>query len=478
MENEDKKVSFEKRKQQRQEKIRQRKNKERKNTITGYIFVVIVVLTFVICLGPHLYYNSQAIYVNDKHIATINGTAVSQNQFNDLLVAKLRERAGNNIQINETVELKKIHTPKKEIAVNTDVIITNICNQLTYKGEGGVIKVNGEEVVVLASKEEAENVINAALDKYKPEGSNVIEVSFIDTVVAESKFVEEDELSTPEAAIKLLTATKRMQTTYIVQAGDAFSSIAEKNRMTVDEMLNLNPDITKETMTRLKIGQLLNVMADIPVYPVKTVLSETTTEALTMSAVIKTDDSKYKTYQYVTENGQAGQCIKTHRVTYINGKESYRRCVDTAVIKAPVDKQVVLGTQEEPTYYAQCSFSYPIKGCYISSGFGTRDYGSGVHYGTDFAAPTGTEIYATDSGIVEKAGSSGNGYGTWVVINHKNGFKSLYAHCSSVCVKPGENVKKGQHIANVGNTGDSTGSHLHFEIINNGEKNDPMDYLA
>lgn len=479
MDTEDKgKLSFERRKKERQEKIQKRKNAERKKAITGYIFAGIVILTFAVCLGPHLYYNSQAVYVNNKHIATINGTAISQGQFNDLLVAKLRERAGNNIQINETVELKKTHTPKKNIAINTDVVIANVCNRLTYKGEGGVIKINGEEAVVLASKTEAENVIKAALEKYMPEGSNVIEADFIDEVVAESKFVDEDELSTPEAAVKLLTATKRKQTTYTVQAGDAFSSIAERNKMTVDELLKLNPSITKDTMTRLKIGQMLNVMADIPVYPVKTVLSETTTEAMPMSANVKTDDRYYKTYQYVVNKGEAGQCIKTHRVTYINGNESYRRCIDTVVTKEPVDKQIILGTQENSTYYAQCSFSYPIKSCYISSGYGARNYGSGVHYGTDFAAPTGTEIYATDSGVVEAAGSGGSGYGIWVVINHENGFKSLYAHCSAVCVKPGERVKKGQKIAAVGNTGDSTGSHLHFEIINNGEKNDPMDYLA
>lgn len=472
------KAQFEKRQQQRREKVQKRINQEKKNRRTGFILLGIVILAFIVCLGPHLYYNSQAIFVNDKQIAVISGTAITEQQFNDLLLAKLRERAGNNIQINETVELKKRHSVKKEISTNTDVVIANVCNQLTYKGESAAITVNGEVLTVLASKEEAEGVLEASLDKYRPEGSNVKEVSFIDEVKVEAKFVDEEEISTPETAVKLLTATTREQTTYSVQAGDAFSSIAERNNMTIDELLELNPDITKETMTRLKIGQVLNVMADIPVYPVKTVLEETTTEAVTMSAKVQTDDTRYKNYQLVLDEGIAGECIKTHYVTYINGNESYRRCVNTEIIKEPVDKQIIVGTQDEHTGYASCSFSYPIKSCYISSGYGSRNYGSGYHYGLDFAAPNGTGIYATDGGVVEQAGESGNGYGIWVIINHENGFKSVYAHCSRVDVKPGQRVKKAQLIAGVGNTGDSTGSHLHFEILQNDVKNDPMDYLA
>ncbi len=464
---------------ERQAKIQQNNDRKKRDRIISIVLIIIVAAAFVVCIGPHLYFNSQAVIVNGKQVAVINGTSITQQQFNDLLAAKLKERAGNNIQINETVELKKIHTAKRNISINTDVVIADVCNQLTYKGEGAVIKINGEEAIVLASKAEAENVLNQVLDSYKPEGSTVIEVSFLDEITVDSKYVDEEEISTPETAYKLLTATTRENTTYTVQAGDAFSSIAQKNNMTEDELLALNPDITKENMTRLQIGQVLNVVADIPVYPVKTVLAETTTEAVTMSANVHTDDSRYKTYRLVLDEGVAGECVKTHYVSYINGYEKYRKCVDTKITKEPQNKRVIVGTQDEPTYNANGSFIYPIQSaCYISSGFGPRDYGNNKHFGTDFAAVTGTDIYASDSGIVVASGESGNGYGIWVVVDHQNGFKTLYAHCSETEVQRGERVKKGQVIAKVGNTGDSTGSHLHFEIMQNEIKYDPMDYLA
>lgn len=85
------------------------------------------------------------------------------------------------------------------------------------------------------------------------------------------------------------------------------------------------------------------------------------------------------------------------------------------------------------------------------------------HSGTDFAAPRGTIVYAAAAGLVEEAGLDG-GYGKLIKINHMNGYETLYAHLSSIDVLPGYQVQKGSKIGTVGNTGYSTGSHLHYEI--------------
>jgi len=92
-----------------------------------------------------------------------------------------------------------------------------------------------------------------------------------------------------------------------------------------------------------------------------------------------------------------------------------------------------------------------------------NDYWSG-HLAIDIAAGTGARIYAADSGVVVFAGSALGGYGNMVVIDHGNGYQSLYAHLSSVGVSCGQSVSQGQYIASAGNTGYSTGPHLHFEI--------------
>ena len=117
----------------------------------------------------------------------------------------------------------------------------------------------------------------------------------------------------------------------------------------------------------------------------------------------------------------------------------------------------------------------------IASGFGTRIdpiYKTPkFHAGLDFSASTGTEIYATGNGVVETEGFGSDGYGIKVVIKHGYEYQTLYAHCSKVLVRKGQKVKRRQKIALVGNTGKSTGPHLHYEVIKKGIKIDPVNFF-
>lgn len=117
----------------------------------------------------------------------------------------------------------------------------------------------------------------------------------------------------------------------------------------------------------------------------------------------------------------------------------------------------------------------------IASGFGYRIdpvYKTPrMHTGLDFTAETGTPVYSTGDGVVEIAGSQGDGYGNKVVIKHGYGYETLYGHNSKVLVRAGEKVKRGQTIALVGSTGKSTGPHCHYEVWKNGTKIDPVNYF-
>jgi murein DD-endopeptidase MepM/ murein hydrolase activator NlpD len=117
----------------------------------------------------------------------------------------------------------------------------------------------------------------------------------------------------------------------------------------------------------------------------------------------------------------------------------------------------------------------------IASGFGYRIdpvYKTPrMHSGLDFTAETGTPVYATGDGVVEIAGSQGDGYGNKVVIKHGYGYETLYAHNSKILVRVGASVKRGQTIALVGSTGKSTGPHCHYEVWKNGVKIDPVNYF-
>lgn len=121
----------------------------------------------------------------------------------------------------------------------------------------------------------------------------------------------------------------------------------------------------------------------------------------------------------------------------------------------------------------------PVSGT-ITSRFGRRSSPGGVgstnHKGLDIAAPNGTSIYAAADGTVEFSGYKGS-LGKLVIINHGNGIKTYYAHCSSLKVSAGQKVSAGTNIAAVGKTGTATGYHLHFEIRVNGTSVNPQKYI-
>ena len=125
----------------------------------------------------------------------------------------------------------------------------------------------------------------------------------------------------------------------------------------------------------------------------------------------------------------------------------------------------------DPSFLA--TLSWPLHGT-IYSGFGPRN--GRMHYGVDIPAPKGTPIQAAAPGVVAEARSI-RGYGHTVIIEHENGVRTLYAHCSSLAVKNGERVESGQVIAYVGNTGYATSSHLHLGVLVKGTYRDPTAFL-
>lgn len=131
-------------------------------------------------------------------------------------------------------------------------------------------------------------------------------------------------------------------------------------------------------------------------------------------------------------------------------------------------------------------FAFPVQygGCYMSSGFGYRSAsisGNSFHGGIDIAGGSiyGKPVTASRSGTVIVAEHySNSGYGHYVMLDHGDGYQTLYGHCSSVIVNAGQTVKQGQVIAYVGSTGNSTGPHLHFEVRYQGEKINPLNYIS
>ena len=125
-------------------------------------------------------------------------------------------------------------------------------------------------------------------------------------------------------------------------------------------------------------------------------------------------------------------------------------------------------------------FTHPLPSGVISSEFGYRTFDNSFHMGLDLAAEEGTPYYAADSGTVMYATNDGGyngGAGNWVVIAHGNGIVTKYMHSSATFVVPGDQVSRGQNIGLVGNTGNSFGAHLHFQVEVDGVAVNPLNYL-
>ena len=133
-----------------------------------------------------------------------------------------------------------------------------------------------------------------------------------------------------------------------------------------------------------------------------------------------------------------------------------------------------------PAKYSGGAFQWPSPGYYtVTSPYGYRIHPifktQKLHRGIDIAVPSGSAIVAAADGVVIKS-TYNSSYGYYVSINHGGGLVTLYAHNSSLAVSVGQSVKRGQRIATSGNTGNSTGPHLHYEVMLNGQTTNPMNY--
>ena len=193
------------------------------------------------------------------------------------------------------------------------------------------------------------------------------------------------------------------------------------------------------------------------------------------TTIYQYDESKLDTYSEILTQGEMGTQKVFYRLVYVDGVQTDAIVKSSVTTKEPVDQVMVVGTKE--SYSATGEFMWPVP--YTRNVTSTYEYRWGTfHYGIDISwnGIYGADIVASDAGTVTWAGWDNSGYGYYVIIDHGNGFQTLYAHCCDVYVSAGDKVRKGDVIAGVGSTGYSTGDHLHFEIIDNGVKVDPEIY--
>jgi murein DD-endopeptidase MepM/ murein hydrolase activator NlpD len=171
--------------------------------------------------------------------------------------------------------------------------------------------------------------------------------------------------------------------------------------------------------------------------------------------------------------GKNGMKKVTFLVTKANGYMMDQELVDEEIIEQPVPEYAKKGTK---VILGEGSgkFIWPVIGAKLSDYFGMR-WGK-MHKGVDITG--NRNIVVADNGIVTYTGDKGDGYGNKVVVDHKNGYVTVYGHLSKIETTKGKIVEKGEKIGVMGSTGDSTGVHLHFEIQRNGVAENPLKFLS
>jgi murein DD-endopeptidase MepM/ murein hydrolase activator NlpD len=185
-----------------------------------------------------------------------------------------------------------------------------------------------------------------------------------------------------------------------------------------------------------------------------------------LAQVVKTDAAKWRSPFVSVPTKDINSRVKTLQADVLSAEANVHKAF-------AVKQEQILPWMSLPT-------SWPSRG-WVTSKFGERrkwrNGRSRWHEGIDIAAPRGTEIYAPADGIVTFAGYR-SGYGRTVMIDHGFGMTTLYGHCSKVIASEGMYIKKGMLVGTIGNTGRSTGPHLHYEVLINGVAVDPVLYIA
>lgn len=445
------------------------------------------------------------VYLEGKSLGIIK----SKKSFEDYIDKKQKE-------IKEKYKVDKVYTPAeldivKEITFEKEVqsnqeIYNKIKDISSFTIDGYVVKIKGldskdengktikgktqyiyvldkdiftnsveKTVKSFIKEEDFNNYANHTQKEIKDTGT-IIDNIYIknkitikkDKIPVDKKiYLDEDDLSK-----YLLFGTTKDQSKYTIQDGDAIDDVAFNNKVSVEEFLVANPDLTEKSL--LYTGQVVTIGILKPQFSVVEEDHVVKDEEVKYSTKVEEDPNQYTSYSVVKQQGENGLNRVTQKVQKVNGETVSIVGVPAAteVLKVPVEEVVVKGTKQQSSWsggygnlvVSKGMFGWPATCSTVSSGFGYR-WGV-LHDGMDIAGcGYGSSIFAIESGEVVAA-SYRYDNGQYITIRHDNGYYAIYAHLCSGCmnVKVGDRVQRGQVIGGMGQTGFATGVHLHLGI--------------
>jgi len=327
------------------------------------------------------------------------------------------------------------------------------------------------------SDEDYENYANGTQKEIEDTGK-IIEAIYIKNkiTIKKAKIPVNKEIYTSEEDLSkyLLFGTTADQAKYTIKEGDTIDDVAFNNKISIEEFLIANPDLQDEN-SLLSPGQVVTLGILKPQFSLVEEDHVVKREQKKYTTETRYDNNQLVGYEKVLQAGVAGENKVTQKIQKVNGETVNAVTTATEVIKPPINEIIIKGGKKSSysEYYGggygtvvatRGQWGWPASCSSISSPFGWR-WGV-LHDGTDInGCGYGSNIFAAQSGTVVQSSFKYDN-GQYIIIDHHNGYYSLYAHLCNGCryVSPGAYVEKGQVIGGMGQTGFATGVHLHFAI--------------
>ncbi len=399
---------------------------------------------------------------------TVVGTVETKNEYYqvvDQVKTEVKDISNQEFEV-EGEETFHVELVKRDEFTKKEEMAENIKSTSKEMVSAYGISYDGTLLAALSSEEEANEVLETYLLEQIGDNQNMT-AEFVGTAAVAETLVLQESVKTAEDVLDMLRAGKTISHTGA--EGETIESIAAVYGVTAEDVAFDVPQKSKDVF-----GKTLTIYTKEPLLSVKTVEYINGENAIAFETVSTEDATLYRGRTVIDTKGIEGTRYVESYITKIDGVITEEVVLRDEVTKQPTTQIQRVGTKEPPKSVGTGTFLMPTNGT-LTSKFGSR-WGRN-HQGIDVAAKTGTPIYAADNGVVTEAKNKNNGYGNFISIDHGNGYVTYYAHCSELLVSDGDVVAKGDLIGRVGNTGRSTGPHLHFEIRENGTAKDPLSLV-
>ncbi|WDV45851.1 peptidoglycan DD-metalloendopeptidase family protein [Clostridiaceae bacterium M8S5] len=413
------------------------------------------------------------VFLGEKSIGKVRKKETAVKLLKDIKSFLSNYEEFNSELLEKGLKYQDIHAEDSQIAT-TSLMRDEILDLISFNIQSYCILINGKNVGALKTKEEAQKILDSIktpyIDRAKQDDNEIKEINFLEKVEIVKKEQPITNIKEHDELLRYITKGTTEEKTHIVEQGDSFWSVSKKYNVSINDLEKANPDYVNGY---LKIGAKLSLQ--IPKSFVTVVTKEETkiTEKIGFETKYEKTPTLYEDESRIKRKGTYGEREVVALIEKQNGVEKSRDVLSENITAKPMAQIEIKGTKKVPPLNGTGIFSAPTNGR-LSSRYGPR-WGR-FHRGIDLASRIGTSIKAADAGTVVFAGYRGS-YGYMIEISHGAGYSTRYAHCSKLYVKRGEKVYKGKTIAAVGNTGNSDGPHVHFEVIKYGKTKNPLTIL-